>query len=351
MDEPRRVKLQLDRACNFLKDSQNPGGLWSDFLTLAGESVYWVSSYVGYNLISYDGAHGKGWLEKTGLTLRQNQGRDGGWGYGPGVPNDADSTSWCLRFLSSLRTQNSESVEKASLFLMRHQNQFDGGFRTYASPHDVGRFMRLDGSISFKGWLSSQICVTAVAVKSLMESGSSTGVGEALNFIRRSQSADGRWNSYWWTGNLYATVHCIEALKDARGVNDSELINKAQDWIARTQRDNGSWSESSENECAPFSTALALKGLMLKPKQDHSGKIRQGVEWLLTHQRSDGSWDSGYILRIPHPSMKKPWKESSWKRGGRAITAVIKDHRRLFTTATVFTALSMFARALRDEIN
>jgi len=207
--------------------------------------------------------------------------------------------------------------------------------------------MRLEGGVSFEGWLSSQLCVTAVAVEALIESGSSMGVGEALDFIRRSQSAHGFWNSYWWTGNLYATVHCMEALKKARIVDDLELISRAQDWIARTQLDTGSWSESIENECEPFSTALALKGLMIEPRPTLSGKIELGVEWLLTHQRYDGSWDSGYILRIPHPSMKEPWKESSWKRDGRAITAVIKDQRRLFTTATVFTALSEFKKTLR----
>jgi len=346
-----RLRLSLDKAYKFMEDGRNPDGLWSDFLTLAGESVCWVSGYVGYVLNRYGSAHGEGLLEKVGSIIREYQGNDGGWSYGPGVPTDADSTSWCLRFLSSLRSQSPESLKKASLFLLRHQNRLDGGFRTYASPRDVGRFMRLDGSVSFEGWLSSQLCVTAVVVEALIESGSSMGVGEALDFIRRSQSADGFWNSYWWTGSLYATVHCMEALKEARCIDDSELVSRAQDWIARTQLNTGSWSDSIENECVPFSTALALRGLMLEPRQVLTGKIERGIDWLLTHQRSDGSWDSGYILRIPHPSMKEPWKESFWKRDGRAITAVIKDHRRLFTTATVFKALSEFKETLlRGEI-
>jgi hypothetical protein len=101
----------------------------------------------------------------------------------------------------------------------------------------------------------------------------------------------------------------------------------------------------------PFSTALALRGLMVAPRPDLSDNIRKGVEWLLTDQLADGSWNSHHILRIPHPSTMEPWKQPHWKRDGKAINAVIKDHRRLYTTATAFTALSEFDERLsKDDV-
>jgi len=338
---PVGVRLSLKRAIKFMGGCRNPDGLWSDFLTLAGESVYWVSGYVGYALSRYGGARRNGWLTRVGSNILESQGEDGGWGYGPGVPADADSTSWCLRFLSRLGMHGREVRERASFFLMRHQNRSDGGLRTYSSPREVGRYMRLDGGISFEGWLSSQLCVTAVAVEALTESGFSDRVGEALDFIRASQNAEGYWNSYWWSGRLYATVHCMEALRSGGIEDDLGALNEAQEWVARTQLEDGSWSDS-ETEGVPFFTALALRGLMMEPKPDLSEKIGHGIDWLLAHQLADGSWASGYILRIPHPSVREPWKASSWIRDGRAINAVIKDHRRLFTTATAFMALSEF---------
>ena len=89
-------------------------------------------------------------LSSVGSRLLERQYEDGGWGYGPGVPSDADSTSWCLLFLSRLGTQGAESRERASRFLLRHQSPLDGGFRTYATPSEVGRYMMLDASVSFR---------------------------------------------------------------------------------------------------------------------------------------------------------------------------------------------------------
>jgi len=43
LDAPERLSRSLDGALSFMKVSVNPGGLWSDFLTLARESVYWVT--------------------------------------------------------------------------------------------------------------------------------------------------------------------------------------------------------------------------------------------------------------------------------------------------------------------
>ena len=73
------------------------------------------------------------------------------------------------------------------------------------------------------------------------------------------------------------------------------------------------------------------------------------MEWLLTDQLTDGSWNSHHILRIPHPSTMEPWKQPYWNRDGKAINAVIKDHRRLYTTATAFTTLSEFDERLSKD--
>jgi mannose/fructose/N-acetylgalactosamine-specific phosphotransferase system component IID len=81
---------------------------------------------------------------------------------------------------------------------------------------------------------------------------------------------------------------------------------------------------------------------MVEDNPSVSKKIMNCVEWLLNQQLADGSWSSNHILRIPHPSMMEPWKQPFWNQDGKAINAAIQDHRRLFTTATVFAALSDF---------
>ena len=339
-----RLAASLEKAFNFLVSGRNLDGLWSDFLTLAGESVFWVSGYVGYALIRYDEAcNREKWLEKVGFGILGNQNVDGGWGYGYGVPSDADSTSWCLLFLSRLGLQSQESRKRALLFLLKHQNGDDGGFRTYASPEDVGRYMGLDGSVSFEGWSSSQMCVTAVAAQALIENGSAKGVEGALEYIRDGQAGGGYWNPYWWSGKLYATVHCMKALNSKGKEDDVDLLNNAQKWIIGTQLSDGSWNDSLSQQIGwSFSTALALSGMMVRLNPSFSGRIRDGVRWLLDRQLTDGSWASNHILRIPYPFTMDPWNQSFWKEDGKAVNATIKDHRRLYTTATVFAALKEY---------
>jgi squalene cyclase len=349
-----RMKIQdrlissLEKAFRFIEASCNPSGLWSDFLTLAGESVFWVSGYAGYAMFQGEDGLEKDWLKEVAYRILEHQGGDGGWGYGPGVPPDADSTSWCILFLSKLGLQRSESLKKAVHFLLEHQN-LDGGFRTYAFPISVGRYMGLDSDVSFEGWQASQLCVTGVATRVLIGAGSMEKVEDALNYIKKTQMEDGFWYPYWWNDVLYSTFNCMWALK--AGSADSEIFEKACNWIAEIQLADGSWNDSTTEEGVAFSTALALKSLMLESRCSDSDIILKGVEWLLTHQMDDGSWPSYYLLRIPHPAMKEPWRYHAWKRDGRAIGSVIKDHRRLFTTATAFSALSMFDNLCRGELS
>ena len=346
MNVPDGLGSSVKKALSFMEISQNKSGLWSDFLTLAGESTFWVSGYTGYALCLSDDGPSLGFLEKAARMIINHQREDGGWGYGLGVPTDADSTSWCLLFLSKLGLV--DGIERGGRFLLEHQNP-DGGFRTYASPVSVGHYMGLNDSISFEGWQTSQLCVTGVAARALIDSGTSEGVAAALNFIRESQREEGYWNPYWWNDSLYSTVHCMWALKAYDG--NENVLGKACDWIAKTQLADGGWNDGTTDEGLAFSTALALKGLMLGFRSRDQDRVKRGIHWLLTHQLEDGSWPPYYLLRIPYPPMKEPWRYHAWIRDGKAIGSVIKDHNRLFSTATAYSALVDFDRYYRGEMS
>ncbi len=349
-DALEALSKSIQGARKFLVESFNADGLWSDFLTLAGESVFWVSGYVGYSLISFEKEpEDKKFLRKAAVNILKCQNLDGGWSYGYGVPSDADSTSWCLLFLSKFDDLNRDKLPSALEFLLNNQSPLDGGFRTYAAPRAVGRFMRIGDNVSFEGWASSQMCVSAVAAQALMENRSSKGVDKVLSYIRNGQISEGYWNSYWWTGKLYATTQCIKALNKRGNETDISVIYKGQKWIAQTQLSDGSWTDSKDQESGwAFSTALALNGLLAAPKIVFDTQTKNGVKWLIENQLLDGSWAANHILRIPYPWTKDPWNQQSWNADGRAINAVIKDQRRLFTTATVFTALNQYQKRILE---
>ena len=339
MDNSKILNVSLERAYRFLRECQSVNGAWSDFLTLAGESVFWVSGYVGHALSAGKNTKSSLFAAHTARMLLNNQDKEGGWSYGPLVPPDADSTSWCVRFLSSIEMLNPKIKDLAVGYLLRHQNE-DGGFRTYGNPNRIARFMGLNGSITFEGWCSSQICVTAVAVQTLLENQFYSEAARGLHFIEKSQDNDGFWSPYWWSERLYSTYHCMEAVHKGRGLN-SALIDRSQDWITRNQHPDGSWGDH-DHKGVPFSTALALRGLMVGQKSEFHDFIESGFEWLFSHQRDDGSWGPDYILRIPHPACTEPWTQASWIEDGKAVNAVIKDHNCIFSTATVISALSEF---------
>ena len=196
------------------------------------------------------------------------------------------------------------------------------------------------------------MCVTAVAVQALMENCSTKGVNEAIDHIKKGQTLQGYWNPYWWNGKLYATVNCMEALKAKENSDGFKLLSNAQKWIANSQMENGAWSNTPDsNECLPFSNSPWTGGLLIEPSKTSIEKIKNSAKCLLDQQLSDGSWNCSYILRIPHPAMKEPWNQSYWKKDGRAINALIKDHKRLFTTATVYRTLKEFEnKQLKGEI-
>jgi squalene cyclase len=247
-----------------------------------------------------------------------------------------------------LGIENRSSVERAISFLKEHESLLDKGFRTYAMPQQVARFMVINGEVSFEGWSSSQMCVTGVAIQAIFESERDQNIIAGISCIKKNQTAQGYWNSYWWNDNLYATANCMNALK-YRLTTDSEVdacLCKAQKWILSEQLIDGSWTNTKGNDGIPFSTALALKGLLVQP-QNALQNILNGVEWILKNQLEDGSWVSSHKLRIPHPSSTDPWNQIYWKVNGKAINAVIEDHRRLFTTATVFKTLIEYQKFLR----
>jgi hypothetical protein len=74
-----------------------------------------------------------------------------------------------------------------------------------------------------------------------------------------------------------------------------------------------------------------------------------GVQWLLGHQRPDGSWEPSAWLRVPPPDVFDPQSCSEWVEGGRVERAVVVDHRAAFTTATALSAL-LAAAARYDRL-
>ncbi len=121
----------------------------------------------------------------------------------------------------------------------------------------------------------------------------------ALDYLIRTQLADGSWYGRWGVAYIYGTCFALRGLR-AMGEDDHEPhIQRANEWLRSVQNSDGGWGESCASydngiftaaESTPSQTAWALMGLMAGG-DNYSSTVRQGIEYLLDTQLPDGSWN------------------------------------------------------------
>lgn len=307
------IDVAIQKATEFVLSNRNEDGMWYNFLTRHhGESADWVSSFTGLNLL--DSGINQKELTTTAESVLRRQRENGGFSYNHKIVPDADSTAFAIRFLSHFGYRS--ELDMARKFLEEHQHS-DGGFRTY-QEQSIRNYARIPPEMSVEGWCSSTPDITASALLTNLDN------DVAVQFLLDTQQEDGRWNSYWWTSDIYATTHSLEALSRF-GYDDQ--VKKANEWIVQ---DNDALNVA-------FYLALSIQALVRNKKDYEIAKSRVGK--LLSSQREDGSWDTTPILQFPLPSNIQPWHDSDrWREDAR-------DQNRIFTTSSCIKALSGYQRS------
>jgi squalene-hopene/tetraprenyl-beta-curcumene cyclase len=145
--------------------------------------------------------------------------------------------------------------------------------------------------------------VTARCISMLAQIGEagSDAVTRAVDYLRRTQLADGSWYGRWGMNYIYGTWSVLCALNSAGIDHASAEFRKAADWLVAIQNEDGGWGEGGESykldyrgyERAPSTasqTAWALLGLMAAGENDHAA-VRRGIDYLLRTQGGDGFWN------------------------------------------------------------
>ena len=159
-------------------------------------------------------------------------------------------------------------------------------------------------------------------------------IEDCARLLRERQSSAGYWDAYWWQGRTYATRHaagllCLE--KDTSGA-----VGRAVEWTREAQLAEGGWGDGLGGAPTAFDTALALATLRLAPASEPCREaVRAGLQWLARTQRPEGDWDSAPLMRMPRPEEHAPWDNPQ----SCLLLPVLTDRNRLFTTATVVSAL------------
>jgi squalene-hopene/tetraprenyl-beta-curcumene cyclase len=147
--------------------------------------------------------------------------------------------------------------------------------------------------------------VTARCVSMLAQLGQtvqhSPAVAAGVEYLRRTQLAEGSWYGRWGLNYIYGTWSVLCALNAAGIDHQDPMMRKAADWLVSIQNSDGGWGEDATSyrldykgyERAPTTasqTAWALLGLMAAGEVGHPA-VARGAEYLISTQTEKGLWD------------------------------------------------------------
>ena len=126
-------------------------------------------------------------------------------------------------------------------------------------------------------------------------------LARGIDYLRRTQTADGSWYGRWGINYIYGTWSVLCALHAVGLPHSAPEIRKAVGWLVSIQNADGGWGEDGSSykldyrghEPAPSTasqTAWALLALMAAGEADHSA-VARGVAYLADMQNDAGLWD------------------------------------------------------------
>jgi squalene-hopene/tetraprenyl-beta-curcumene cyclase len=237
--------------------------------------------------------------------------RPGGWAfqYNNAYYPDLDDTAVVVMAMDRARRQDGDgkydaAIDRGREWIEGLQSR-DGGFAAF----DADNLEYYLNSIPFSdhGALLDPPTedVTARCVSMLAQLGQtaqdSPVLAAGIDYLRRTQLAEGSWYGRWGLNYIYGTWSVLCAL-NAAGVDHREpAMRKAADWLISIQNDDGGWGEDATSyrldykgyqqaPTTPSQTAWALLGLMAAGEAENPA-VARGVEYLISTQTEKGLWD------------------------------------------------------------
>lgn len=252
------LNLQIEQAASFLASYQDADGYWRDYRLEPGPSEAWTTACVGFALFKVAGPCME--VDKAARILLSTK-CPGGWGYNSHTACDADTTSWVIRFLSSMGAM--DGIDSAKLL------------NTYIK--NSGRVHTFPSSDRFGSWGREHDEVAPLAGMALLSSGE-VGLAEK---IRQSVLKRVSWKPFWWRCYSYVCAQSLEFLSLSGGIPDE--IKK---------REAAALACLSPSPASVFDLAQRLSAMASLDENLKSCT-------LLDVQEKDGGWPSSSELLVP----------------------------------------------------
>jgi squalene-hopene/tetraprenyl-beta-curcumene cyclase len=218
---------------------------------------------------------------------------------------DVDDTAFVLMALG--RVEDPEplklraSIRRGLAWLVSMQNE-DGGWGAFDHENNLD-FLNNVPFADHNAMLDpSTADVTARALECLGQMGwqaTHPAVERGRAFVRHEQESDGSWFGRWGVNYVYGTSGVVRAL-ETLGLGLTEESKRAADWLKSVQNTDGGFGESilsyydktlkAKGKSTASQTAWGVIGLMAVVGADDPA-VERAVDWLVSHQNDDGSWD------------------------------------------------------------
>ena len=178
---------------------------------------------------------------------------------------------------------------------------------------------------------------------------------QAARYLWDEQEDDGPWFGRWGVNYIYGTGAVLPALEAMGEDMSGEAARRAVAWLMARQNEDGGWGESCASYADPAfagkgpsaasQTAWALLALMAAGESD-SHAVRRGVEYLVSTQRADGTWEEPWFTGTGFPGYGVGSRPKRTRSQGVELPAgfMIKYH--LYRNYWPLMALGRFRRRL-----
>ena len=202
-----------------------------------------------------------------------------------------------------LKEQIQTAVDRAIGWLLGMQNK-NGGWAAF-DRDNTSRFLTLIPFADFGELLDPpSVDVTAHVVEALGLYGKTLAdpiVARAYRFMLMEQEEDGPWFGRWGVNYIYGTAAVLPALEAVGEDMQADYVQRAAYWLVEHQNEDGGWGEScgsymddqlrGRGPSTPSQTGWAIMALIAVGSHNFDQHISRGLEFLLSSQRSDGTWD------------------------------------------------------------
>ncbi len=217
---------------------------------------------------------------------------------------DIDDTAMVLLSLKHARgwdpREHDAAVRRGINWLLAMQCR-DGGWAAFDADNDW-KFLEQVPFADHNAMLDPSCAdITGRVLEALCAHGVGNdhpSVRRGIDFLVRTQEADGSWYGRWGVGYVYGTCFALRGLR-AAGESPREVhMLRGGEWLRSIQNSDGGWGESCESydrgsfvagPSTASQTSWAVLGL-LAGGDDDSLSLNAGVEHLVASQRGDGTW-------------------------------------------------------------